>query len=260
MTVPEEGAFAEERRREILRIVSEHGRARIDALASSLRVSAPTIRKDLRALELDGLVRRTHGGALRITDHESNVGDRRTLHFEAKNAIAREAARLIESGESAFLDSGTTVQMMAGAVTATNVNILTNSLGVATTVADMPNISHTLVGGSYRSRGGCTVGPVAMQQVQQFRVSKSFIGVTGLTAEGITCADIQEAELKSRMIDLADRVIVLMDSSKFGAVDFARIAPLGSVDVLIVEQATDELSEICRQSGTELLVARDPSR
>jgi DeoR/GlpR family transcriptional regulator of sugar metabolism len=249
-------AFAEERRAEIVKIVLARGRAHVDDLVSALGVSAPTIRKDLDALESRHQVRRTHGGVIGWAGStEPDIRERANVNTAEKNAIGRAARSLIEPGDSIFLDSGTTVRAIALDLDTPRVNVLTNSIDVAVALADRATIRHTLVGGTYRSRGGSTVGPIALGQLQQFGVAKAFIGVTGLTDNGLWCADIAEAQLKRWIAEHTQTVIVVMDHTKVGAIDFASICNLGLVDTLVTDAPSDELRALCEAASTTLLIA-----
>jgi DeoR family fructose operon transcriptional repressor len=238
--------FAEERRQRIADIVAAQGRVRIADLVDILNVTEPTIRKDLRELERQRLLRRTHGGAIAIQPrYEPTIEDRSLLHREAKERIADACLDEIARGDSIFLDSGTTVEMIAERIDRLHVNVLTNALGVATILADKPAIRHTLIGGQLRPLGGSMIGPVALENLAKFTVNVAFIGASGLTSEGISVADIAEAQIKQAVIDRARRVVVAMDSSKFGTTDFVMVCGLDRVDMIITDEANADVARWC---------------
>lgn len=269
--------FGEERRRRILEIVRTDGRARVRDLAILIGVTETTIRKDISELDQARLLRRIHGGALSIDDsREPDVAERTEKNLPAKRAIARECLRLINDSDAVFLDSGTTVAMIATALAdpslalggvrmPSNVNVLTHSMPVASALASAPNVRHTVLGGQYRPRGGCFVGTLALQTLEAFTVDTAFIGVTGMTEAGITVADTAEAEVKRAAMRRARRVVVPIDASKIGVSDFLRIADLSAVDVVVTagtdtdgaseHDTTKEIARICERSGIELIVA-----
>jgi DeoR family fructose operon transcriptional repressor len=251
--------FAEERRRRILEAVRGQGRVRLADLVALLGVTEPTIRKDLSELQRQRLLRRTHGGAIAVESQlERPISDRSHRNREAKRLIAATCRAEIARGESVFLDSGTTVEGIAEGLENLDVNVLTNALGVAQLVAGRPGVRHTLLGGQVRPLGGSVVGPIALETLGRFTVDVAFIGASGLTADGITVADVTEAQIKQSVIDRARRVVVAMDSSKFGSADFVRVCGLDRVDMLVTERSTPEAATWCAASGVTLRLPRPP--
>ena len=251
----EQPVFAEERRQRIADAVAAQGRVRLADLVETLGVTEPTIRKDLEELQRRRVLRRTHGGAIAVQSHlEVPIHDRSRQNLEAKKLIADACRAEINSGESVFLDSGTTVQAIAEDLDNLNVNILTNALGVANLVADKPGIRHTLLGGQVRAFGGSLVGPVALDNLTRFNVDIAFVGASGLTEDGISVADVAEAQIKRSVIDRARRVIIPMDSSKFGTNDFITVCALDHIDMIITERTTDDVTRWCRDHDVILRV------
>lgn len=249
--------FAEERRQRILDAVKAQGRVRLSDLVEMLGVTEPTIRKDLSDLHNRRLLRRTHGGAIAVESRlEQTLHDRGELHRAAKQKIAQTCRDEITRGESVYLDSGTTVQAIAEGLEPADLNILTNALGVANVVAGREGLRHTLLGGTVRPLGGSLVGPVALETLARFTVDVAFIGASGLTEDGISVADVAEAQIKQSVIDRARRVIVPMDSSKFGTADFVSVCGLDRVDMLITDEATDDVARWCQKYGVELRQAQ----
>ena len=251
-----EHAFGEERREQIVSMVNTRGRVRIGELAREVAASEPTVRKDLALLERAGLLRRTHGGALALKPPaERPFADRLGRDAEAKTVIARACIELVADGDAIYLDSGTTTLRIAELLTARNVNALTNGIAVAAALAEKPTVRHTLVGGVLRPSAGAVAGALAVENIARFSVSTAFIGVTGLTADGISVADHSEAQLKATVLGRARRVVVPMDVSKLGINDFALVAPLDAVDMVITVDAPPELVELCAEHGVELVDA-----
>jgi DeoR/GlpR family transcriptional regulator of sugar metabolism len=265
-------AFTEERRAAILEIVSTRGRIRTAELADLLEVTEPTIRRDIADLDRQRLLRRTHGGALALRPaYEPGMATRAERNVPGKAAIAEVCADLIADGDSVFLDSGTTVQAIASVLrrrlvetppgTASHpahVNILTNALGIAALLADVPTVRHTVLGGQYRTLGDCLVGPLALEALQQFTVNTAFIGVTGLSGLGLTVSDLGDAQLKAAVMERARRVIVPMDVTKVGASDFRKVCDLDRVHVVVTDHGEPWLRSQCAAAGVELVVAGDP--
>jgi DeoR/GlpR family transcriptional regulator of sugar metabolism len=156
----------------------------------------------------------------------------------AKSRIARACVAMISNGDAVFLDAGSTVLGIAELLAHSggheprpkNVNVLTNALPVAQTIAGEADVRHTVLGGTLRPAGECFVG---------------------LTDQGFTVADLAEAQVKRAVIERARRAIVAMDHSKLGASDFAKVRDLGDVTAI----TTDYLDELCQHAGVEIIVA-----
>ncbi len=252
--------FAAERHEQILRLLAEQGRVRVVDLAGDLKVAEPTVRKDIIDLAERGLLRRTYGGAIALsTPPEPTIAARSTRHIQAKQQIAATAMGMIEPGESLYLDNGTTVLALATAMATSpaagrwNVNLVTNGIEVAQTVADVPGIRHVLLGGTYRAAGQALTGPLTLDSLAQFSISTAFIGVSGLADGWLSVADLAEAQVKSAVIGKAGRVVVLMDSSKFGISDFARICRLEAVTTMLTDRLDEKQRDQVRQAGVDII-------
>ncbi len=247
--------FAEERRRRIAELVRRRGSVRIVDLVEPMGVSEPTLRKDLSYLEGRKVLKRTHGGAIAVEPRpDRGPGDRGTVNVEAKRAIAKACAALVGEGQSVYVDAGTTTTMVAEELPDTYLNVVTNSVPVVQILGPRGQIRHTLLGGRYHSVGESVVGPIALENLERFTVDVAFVGISGITAEGITVSDVNEGELKKQVISSARRVVVACDSSKVGQVDFSFLVPLGVVDDIVTEAADPELVSWCEGAGVRLHV------
>lgn len=157
--------------------------------------------------------------------------------------------------EGVFLDSGTTVELVAEFLQVSHVNVLTNAVGVARLLADRPGIRHALLGGQLRSLGGSMVGPIALDNLRRFTMDVAIMGAGGLTDEGITVADTGEAQIKLAAIERARTVILALDSSKFGRSHFVEVCGLNRIDALVTDTDTPQIQELCDQHGIRLEVA-----
>jgi DeoR/GlpR family transcriptional regulator of sugar metabolism len=262
MTVPTNGGpvFADERQARIAEVVMTRGRARIGELARQFGVTEPTIRKDLSALQQRGMLKRTYGGALALhptVDRE--FAGREATNRSGKESIAAACLDLLRDGDSVFLDSGTTVDALAHAL-ATNpgrrrLSVLTNTLAVAITLADVPGIDCVLLGGQLQPIEGSVVGPLALENLQRFTFSVAFLGVSGFSELGISVGSLSEAAVKAAVVERARRVVVATDHSKVGATDFARISELDEIDVVVMDDTTPAVAEWCDGHGIQLIAA-----
>ena len=264
---PARPAFTEERRAEIVRLVKDRGRIRTSELAESLGVTEPTIRRDVADLDRQGLLHRTHGGAIAAkAPREVSLSARADVNRRAKLLIGRACCDLVQDGDAIFLDSGSTVEAIAEAirdvctrpsVPIRDITVLTNAVGVAILLADVPGVRCTLLGGTYRALGGCLVGPVAVENLSRFSVATAFVGVSGLSEHGFSVSDLGDAQLKAAAMDRSRRVVVPMDIGKVGATDFRQLCTLDRVDTLVIDQADEKTASKCAASGVELVVATD---
>jgi len=256
-------AFASERQARIAELVATRGRARIGQLATQFGVTEPTIRKDLTALEQRGLLKRTYGGALAlhpIVDRE--FAGREATNRAGKAAIARACLGLLRDGDSVFLDSGTTVDAVARALATgagqrerLRLSVLTNTLAVASALADVQGIDCVLLGGHLQPVEGSLVGPLALENLQRFAFSVAFLGVSGFSEAGISVGSLSEAAVKAAVIERARRVVVATDHAKVGATDFARISGLDDIDVVVMDRTTPAVAEVCEAHGIQLIEA-----
>jgi DeoR/GlpR family transcriptional regulator of sugar metabolism len=257
----EKGAvFADERQARILEHVRVRGRARIGELAALFDVTEPTVRKDLSALQDRGLVKRTHGGALAVhASVDRELAGRQTANRASKEAIARACLELLRDGDAVFLDSGTTVETLARALAddarGVRLSILTSSLGVANALAEIPTVDCVLLGGQIRRVDGSVVGDLALENLQRFTFSCAFLGVSGFSEAGISVGSLAEAALKEAVIERSGRVVVPMDHSKVGTNDFARVSALDAIDVVVMDEATPAVRDLCAAHEIELVTA-----
>jgi DeoR/GlpR family transcriptional regulator of sugar metabolism len=218
-------AFADERQAEIARLVEDRGRARVTELADSFGVSSVTIRKDLDVLADQGRVIRTHGGAIaprvRGQDLTHDVRDR--LQQAEKAGIGRLAASRVSDGESIIVDASTTSLYLARELMrrspGQSLTIVTNSIRLATELAERPDISVLLMGGRVRGRSLSLVGQLGDGVLRRVNVQKAFVGAAGFTLEeGLTETTEEEAQIKRAMVAAAREVYALVDNSKWGRV------------------------------------------
>ncbi len=256
--------FAMERRERIWRLVNERGRMRTSELAQLFTVTEPTIRKDIADLESRDLLRRAHGGAVaRRPMAEIPEGERERKYVAEKQRIARACLDLISDGDAIFLDGGTTTLQLAMLLadrvegSPRDVKVITNSFSVAEILGNNLDEHAVVIGGRYRTRGRCFVGPLAMRSLEQFRVDLAFIGVTGVNGDGAFAADISEAEIKAAVTSRATRVVIPMDHSKVGLTDFVEVCSLSVVDSIVTDLADEQLAEWAQAHSVTITVAGD---
>ena len=251
--------FAEERQQAIMDRLRAHGKVTVEELSARFRVSAPTVRADLGRLEELGLLRRTHGGAISssTTLFEPPYAQRQVIRYDEKRVIARAAASLIKEGETILLDAGTTTHEIAMQIKERkSLTVVTNSVVNALELMDNSGIEVILIGGSVQPLRRATLGPLAVRFLQVFHVDRAFMAFNGIhPTSGYTVVDFDAAEIKQKMMDCADDVVVVSDSGKIGQIAFASVAPIQSGRLLITDtgiskEDNDSLSEL----GLEIMV------
>jgi len=237
--------FAEERKQAILSLLEENSKMTVQDLRDYFEVSAATIRNDLRELASAGLLTRTHGGALSITKtgFELNSYQKGVKNLAQKQVIAKKALEFVEDEDTIAIDTGTTTIEFAKLLSSKkNLTVIVNDIEIARCLEDESDAVIILVGGHVRRNFHCTVGPVAIRSLSGLNVDKAFMATNGLTSKcGLTTPDINQAEIKKAMIDIAEEVIVLCDGSKIGNTAFARVAPIEKVNRIITDETADSI-------------------
>lgn len=249
--------FIEERKARILEILDNKNRVKVDELTEKLQVSESTIRRDLQDLEYAGLLKRTHGGAVKAenTGFEPTMDEKEEAHKEEKIEIGKKAAALIKDHETIILDAGTTTLQIAKYIHAKNVTVLTNSMLIALELTPKKDIEVVVTGGYTRKETLSIVGPLTDRIIQNFRVDKAFIGANGITIQdGCTTPNMSEAHTKSIMIQSSKEVYIVADHSKFGKVCFSQIAKLDEVNGIITDKRVEpQIVEKFSLQGVEII-------
>lgn len=246
-----------DRQNRIMEIIGRDGEAGVEALADTFGVSVETIRRDLADLASTGTLHKVRGGARRIKlAIEGSFEERRFEHADAKAAIARTLAGLVEDGDTLFLDTGTTTLACAEALAHHDrLTVITNSFLIAQRLGS-GGARHTVyvVGGAWQAANAETVGPLAIEQIGRFQADHAVLGVAALDAEsGAMDADFDEAQVARAMIDHARNVIILAHGAKFGRRAAYRVCRLDEIDVLVSEREPDgALAAALAQASVEI--------
>lgn len=235
---------AEQRRERLLELVRSQGFASLPALASDLQVSESTIRRDLEHLEETGATRRTHGGVLYSgpAPHLPHFDSRQSTNWHRKQQVAAEAADLVENGDTLLLDGGSTTYELARELhqRRLQLQIVTNSLPVATLFTSHDNVDLVLIGGYLHGRTGVTLGPYANQMLGDLNVRLAVLSVAGITERGYFNSNLLLVETERQMMAAADQVVVVADSDKFGRSSLALLAELDRVHTLVSDHLISE--------------------
>lgn len=271
-----------ERQQRVLEILRERKAAQLEDLARELDVSGSTIRRDLEALERQGVVERTHGGAIYKGDaggslhsnggvssiasisagaaasaaggqHSPVLAERMNQDVEKKLAIGRYAAAQITPHMTVLLDGGSTVIYAAREIKARPLQIVTHSLSIANLFADDDQIELLLLGGNLYPRTGVTVGAITTGCLADLYADLAIFSVAGIYDDAAFNINLPMAQVEQLMIRQATRSLLLMDSSKFGRKSLVRVCGLGEVDQIVTDAG---IGDNWRQTvGERLIVA-----
>lgn len=229
----------EERRSKIIEKLKYERTLKVTDLIKEFDVSIETIRRDLEFLEGKGYLKRVYGGAIRVGffGEEPSYKNREVKNLDAKRAIAAAAAEMIENGDTVFFDIGTTCLQVARCLSGKkDLTIITNSMLIARDVADFPSCHVYFIGGYVRKGEFSTSGALANASMMRFNADKAIIGAAGITLDaGITDYNMEEADIRARMIERAKYSIVVADSSKFGVVAVNTVCALDKVGVIVTD-------------------------
>jgi len=229
-----------ERHQTIIKEIKENGVVRVSDLSRLFDVSQNTIRRDLQKLEEEGLIRRTHGGAI-LKDFYDDVSPpftiRETKFKDEKQRIGQKAAEFIQEGETIILDAGTTVAQVAKNINnKRDLTVITNAVNVALELSHHRGIVTILTGGIIMETINCLVGYPAEEFLSKVHVDKAFLAAGGVTVkEGLTNPNPFEVPAKKAMIKAAEEVILLVAHNKIGNIALAPIAPIEAVHKIITD-------------------------
>lgn len=237
----------EQRRGLVLEFLLRRGAASIQELMNAISASASTVRRDLEQLELDGHVRRTHGGAvlskLSHSTFEPDAEISAKVSRAEKSSIGRAAADSLSAGDSVIFDSGSTV--LAAAQVAVERRIVltavTNDLGIGQVLANSDKIRVVVIGGSVRRSSLTLIGEPGQSFMSDIHADVAFIGTHSISGRLLTETSIEIASIKRAMIAAARRVVLLADSSKFKPAAFYKICEVTAVHEVITDSQADPL-------------------
>ncbi len=249
-----------ERRQRILNLLREQSGIKVTELARLLAVSEGTIRNDLNALEEEELLVRVRGGAV-VKEKPGTLSQafasRARQNASAKERIARWAADMVDSGDSILLDASTTAFHMVPYLRELHhLTVVTNGIETGLALAQNPTNTVILLGGILRPDGISVTGHLSEKLLKDLHIKTAFVSCSGFSVKaGLTEVDIQEVQIKSLMIQAAERVVALIDSHKFGRVDLTPFATVERISHILTDSdiAPQYVAQL-RQTNTVLIV------
>lgn len=245
-----------------MRILAQNDSISIRDLAENLGVSGWTVRRDLARMAQDGMVQRQHGFVSQTVPQPippfESFERRSRENLTAKQSIGHAAAQLLKSDQNVAMGAGTTTTQVARKLAPLNhksLHIMTNALNIAMELAQCPNLHITCTGGDVRSDHYTLSGPVAERALRAHFYDVAVIGVSGITVkEGLTLNGQLDSIALQIMIEQSRRLIVVADSQKIGQVHFVHLAPLSSVDVLVMDRSVPpSFCKTLSELGVELV-------
>src|SRR2546423_9253325 len=255
----------EERMRQVLQMLESRDSVAVTERAERFSVSEATVRSDLSALARQGLVARVRGGVRALSHGQSEVGFdlRLRLEVERKRAIALGAAALVGEGEAVALDSSTTAYYLAhGLRSKRELVVVTNGLLIAAALADAPGITVLVTGGMLRLSAMSLVGDLGADVLRTTRINKGFLGARGLSLErGLMDLNPDEVRIKQEMADACERVIGILDGTKWHRSALLSFCPSDHVDAIVTDSSAPvEEVDAWRASGGDVVTAEAVAR
>ena len=244
------------RQQTILQLLDARGKVSIAELSGRFAVSEMTVRRDLAQLEGEGLLRRTHGGAVHVQSgsFEPPLALRSRLHVSAKQAIAAMVAREVQDGQTLVLDGGSTGIAIAEALVGRTLTVCALNLRAAAVLASSPETTVMVPGGQIRHGEQSLVGPAAERTLADHRFDTYLMTASAVeAAAGATEWNVSDAAVKRAALASSGRCILACDSSEFGHTAFARVAALDQVDLIVTDAALDADQRRAVDAGGSLL-------
>jgi DeoR family transcriptional regulator, aga operon transcriptional repressor len=247
----------EERRRAILELINREGRVLVNELAKGFNTSQVTIRKDLEILHADGLLHRTHGGALPSREGalaDPTLREKEKLHRKEKLRIAEVAASMVNEGQVVILDSGTTTTAIARALRSFhNLTIVTNAVNIVSELSGT-DVEVIVTGGALRKNSFSLVGPIAEETLSKLSADILFLGVDGFDVNyGLSTPNLLEAKVNRVMVEVSKSTVAVCDSSKFGRRSLALIAPTIAMQHVITDNGIPKAElKTLRKAGIDV--------
>jgi len=232
----------QKRKQKILDTLNQRGEVDVKQLADELEVAEITARRDLNQLAADGLLYRTHGGAIKVNPFEKphDFVNKAAQNAVAKDAICRVAAGQINDGDIIFMDCGSTVFRLCQFIKNKKIKVITNSLPV---IYELQNcaVSLNIIGGEFDRQRQAVHGSMAIEHIARYRASKAFLGVDGISENGLFAGSENEAGISTAFAANSAYTYLLCDAGKIGRESYLRFADLGMVNAIISDADKSKL-------------------
>jgi DeoR/GlpR family transcriptional regulator of sugar metabolism len=227
-------------------------------LCQELQASESSVRRDLIALEEEGVLRRVYGGAIALEtgDHTLDFAWQSRRMIDEKRRIGQAAAALIEDGQTVILDGGSTTAEVARALSDRHLHVITNSLEIAGILSDARRIEVTLTGGFLYPRLRVMLGPLCEQMLSAVSADIAVMGIGGATEAGFSNNNTLVVGPERKMIEVSRSLMIVADRSKFGRGAVIQLAPLDAADVVVSDKDLESAhQDSLRRQGVRLVLA-----
>ncbi|OCX52417.1 DeoR family transcriptional regulator [Mucilaginibacter sp. PPCGB 2223] len=243
------------RKQKIIEKLDRVGEIDVKKMALELKTSEITLRRDLNQMAADGLLYRTHGGAMKVNPHEipHTFMNKAAKNVGAKDEICRAAAKEINDGDVIFMDCGSTVFRLCQFIRNKKIKVITNSMPV---VYELQNsgIGINIIGGEFDDERQAVHGRIAQAHIARYHTTKAFLGVDGISRRGLFANSELEADITQAFAAQSVKTYLLCDESKIGKETYLQFADNSIVDTLITNSRSPELEHIKKQGVKLILV------
>jgi len=243
----------QKRKKKILDKLSAEEAVDIKELAAELDISEITVRRDLNLLANDGMLYRTHGGATKVNPLEKphDFINKAAKNSAAKDKICRLAAAQIHDGDVIFMDCGSTVFRLCQFIKNKKIKVITNSLPV---VYELQNcaVSLNIIGGEFDNERQAVHGSVANEHISKYRADKAFLGVDGISENGLFANSEKEASITTAFAGNSAYRYILCDAAKIGKEIYLKFADLSLINAIITDAGANMLDKF-KEHGIAVL-------
>jgi DeoR family transcriptional regulator, fructose operon transcriptional repressor len=252
--------FSDERRQEILKMLEQNGRVLAKDLACKFELSIDSIRRDLTIMEEQGLLKRTHGGAIPVTNVRKMAEPHSIRYGEGsvyQNVIAKLAITYIKENQTVFIGGAAIHYVMLKYLPKTfPFTVVTNSVEIAYYLRDLDNIETYVIGGKMKRSGNMT-DSLANENARPFMVDLCFATAGGISSKGLSTATPEVAVFYKTVFDNSRKIVALIEHVKFGTDLFSGMYPLKNLHMIITdEETTEDKIKMIRGHGVEVIVAK----
>lgn len=241
------------RKQIILEKLNANGEVDIKQMAIELTISEITMRRDLNQLASDGLLYRTHGGAMKVNPLEipHDFSNKAAKNVVAKDKICRAAAGQINDGDIIFMDCGSTVFRLCQFIKNKKIKVITNSIPV---IYELQNslVSLNIIGGEFDAERQAVHGKIANEHIARYRANKAFLGIDGISRNGLFANSELEADITQAYASHSKKTYLLCDDSKIGKESYLKFSELKIINTLITDSKSEELAYFKKQ-GIEVI-------
>lgn len=252
--------FVSERRNKIMKLLHDKQRVTVKELSMNIGVSEATLRTDLNKMELEGLLTRTHGGAVlnNTSNNETSFSARQKKNRSEKALIAKKALEFIAEKQCILLDASSSALELAHYLKKQSIRLTVVTSGVQTALElkENPSITVILIGGMITKGSTSIEGTMGLAILDQVNIDIMFTSANGFSLEkGLTDFNLYEVQLKKELVSRSKKVIALIDHSKIGTNSSAVFASIHDIDTLITDiPINDELQGILSKYEMNVII------